>query len=143
METTCGVFFVDRNDNVLICHASYNTPKKWTIPKGHMEEGETKEETVIRETYEETNIDLNTYDGDMIYLGKENYKSGKKKLEAFAFVYGGIVEQEIKCNSMVKEKNVIFPEIDKYAWVSLKSAKKLLHPTQILLLKKFEVLYKA
>lgn len=141
MKTTCGVFFIDRDDKVLICHASYNAPKKWTIPKGHMEEGETKEETAIRETYEETNINLSTYDGDMIYLGKENYKSGKKRLEAFAFIYDGIVEQEIKCNVMIDKGNKSFPEIDNYRWVTFDEAEGLLHPTQVLLLKKFEVLY--
>lgn len=38
------------------------------FPKGHMEEGETEEETAIRETKEETNIDVKIYKEHKYYI---------------------------------------------------------------------------
>ncbi|MBQ7240009.1 MAG: NUDIX domain-containing protein [Bacilli bacterium] len=38
------------------------------FPKGHMEEGETEEETAIRETKEETNIDVKVYKEHKYYI---------------------------------------------------------------------------
>ncbi len=50
----CGTIIVKDNKVLLV----YQNNDVWGFPKGHMEEGETEIETAIRETKEETNIDV-------------------------------------------------------------------------------------
>lgn len=58
MDTTCGIYLINKNNQILLVHPN-NAPKhKWSIPKGMMEDGETYTETALRETFEETNIKL-------------------------------------------------------------------------------------
>ena len=52
-EKSCGIMVFD-NDKVLLVHQNEG---HWSLPKGHVEENETEEETAIRETKEETNVD--------------------------------------------------------------------------------------
>lgn len=60
-----GVVIKDKKEVLLI----KNPSNIWTFPKGHIEKGETKEQTALREVKEETNIDAEIID----YLGKINY----------------------------------------------------------------------
>ena len=53
-EKSCGSIIVKDNKILLIKHHRGD----YGFPKGHMEYGETEEETAIRETKEETNIDV-------------------------------------------------------------------------------------
>jgi len=57
-EKSCGAVVIkEEQDGVKVLiikqHDEY-----WHFPKGHVEEGETEEETAIREIKEETNIDV-------------------------------------------------------------------------------------
>lgn len=52
LEKSCGMV-VFKDDKVLLVH---HTTGHWGIPKGHVEENETEEETAIREVLEETGI---------------------------------------------------------------------------------------
>lgn len=56
----CGIIYIitsSENKYLLVCgHKS----EKWGFPKGHMEMGESEEETAIREFYEETGIKVLT-----------------------------------------------------------------------------------
>ena len=45
----------------------------WGFPKGHMERGETREETARREVLEETGLRIDIFDG---FLAKSDYKIG-------------------------------------------------------------------
>ena len=53
-EKSCGIM-VFKDDKVLLVH---QTKGHWSFPKGHVENNETEYETAIRETKEETNIDV-------------------------------------------------------------------------------------
>lgn len=54
-EKSCGCIILnDKNEILLILQ----TKGHWGLPKGHIEEGETEEQTAIREVKEETNIDV-------------------------------------------------------------------------------------
>lgn len=61
MNKKCGIIYYHENDEtylLVLGKKSY----KWGFPKGHMELGETEEETAIREFYEETGITIeNSY----------------------------------------------------------------------------------
>lgn len=57
-EKSCGIM-VFKDDTVLLVHQNKG---HWSLPKGHVEENETEEETAIRETKEETNIDAKIID---------------------------------------------------------------------------------
>ena len=51
----CGVILFDKNlHQVLLVKGKQS--QKWGFPKGHMEFGETEEETAVRELLEETGI---------------------------------------------------------------------------------------
>ena len=54
-EKSCGCIILnDKNEILLILQ----TEGHWGLPKGHVEEGETEEQTAIREVKEETNVDV-------------------------------------------------------------------------------------
>ena len=52
-EKSCGVVVFNDKQEVLLVHHNNG---HWGMPKGHVEENETEEETAIREVLEETNI---------------------------------------------------------------------------------------
>ncbi len=55
-EKSAGaIVFLKEEDKILYLVLDYG--KHWDFPKGHVEQGESEEETVIRETKEETGID--------------------------------------------------------------------------------------
>ncbi len=54
-EKSCGAIIVNNSKQVLLVK---QTLGHYGFPKGHVEAGETEEETAIREVKEETNIDI-------------------------------------------------------------------------------------
>jgi 8-oxo-dGTP pyrophosphatase MutT (NUDIX family) len=62
-EKSCGAVVYRRNENdikyLLVCeHSGF-----WVFPKGHMEAGETEQETASREVKEETGLDITFVSG--------------------------------------------------------------------------------
>jgi ADP-ribose pyrophosphatase YjhB (NUDIX family) len=135
-----GVFLIRKDGKLLVCHPTNHAPNVYSIPKGKIENDETKIEAALRETEEETNINLNNLNGFNIYeLESVNYKHGKKILHPFLFLENNdsVIDWEtidIKCNSNVPESRGGFPEMDSYLFVTLKEAETLLHDTQVLCL---------
>ena len=71
-EKSCGAIVINKNNKILLVHHNVG---HWDFPKGHVEEGETEEQTAIREVKEETNIDIiinNKYRYTTSYSPKEN-----------------------------------------------------------------------
>lgn len=69
-----GAIIVDNNNNILITQ-SYN--RLWGIPKGSKEFHESLNVTCVRETKEETGIDISSYKLDSFYsffMNKSFYK---------------------------------------------------------------------
>ncbi len=92
-----GVLFKEKSVLLIL-----NFSSKWTFPKGLVEEGESAQDTAIREVYEETGIK-----GRVIgYLGKIQYWyvwegiKIKKTVDYFLMEY---VEGEIKPSFEVKD----------------------------------------
>ncbi len=68
--TSGGIIFKRVGDKIKILLIQ-DTKKRWTIPKGHIEPGETAKETARREIGEETNL----FDIDVLaWLGKINFR---------------------------------------------------------------------
>ena len=71
-EKSCGAIVINKNNKILLVH---HNAGHWNFPKGHIENGETEEQTAIREVKEETNIDIiinNKYRYTTSYSPKEN-----------------------------------------------------------------------
>lgn len=150
MISTCGLFIVNKENKVLICHPTHHPATFFSIPKGKKDDEDIDcLSAALRETYEETNIDLrNVPNLKIYYLGSNTYKSKKKKLYSFLVFEDEFPENigfnlsdiEIKCNSMV-ENDRPFPENDLFIWVSISEAKGLLHESQIPSLIEIEKIY--
>lgn len=133
-----GLFIINKKLEVLICHPTHHPQDVWSIPKGKIEEGEEPVDAAIRETFEETNIDVSQY--DMIHtLEPINYASKKKMLYPFLIFESqndkiDWINLDIKCNSNVEEEKGGFPEMDDFKWVSIDEAIKVIHETQAITL---------
>lgn len=93
-EKSCGAVIYDSEYNVLIVK---HNAGHWDFPKGHVEPGETEEETAIREVKEETNVDIEIIPGyryETHYSPKEGYE---KTVVFFLARYKGSDTQRQEC----------------------------------------------
>ena len=80
-EKACGCIISQNNKILLIRQMS----GMWGFPKGHVEEGETEEQTAKREVKEETNIDVEI-DRSKRYV--MHYKTDKGKYKEVVLFVG-------------------------------------------------------
>ena len=124
MDTTCGIYLINKKNQILLVHP-INAPKfMWSIPKGMMDKGESYLQTAIRETFEETNIkiDMNSpkikriMEFEMI-----KYNKTKKQLKAYALIVDDdFSDTTLKCTSTFKNRDGInVPENDLVQWYPL------------------------
>lgn len=133
MDTSCGIFIFDRNGDILICCPRGVKGKTgWTIPKGKQEKDESLKEAAIRETREESSLNLSPYKSKLIEIGTKKYKHKKKKLVAFVLYLQNLID----CDKLCCE-NKDKPEIIKYEMVSPEEAIKRLHYVQADLLEEY------
>ena len=142
-----GIFLVNKDNEVLICHPTNQPMTFWSIPKGKVEDGEEFIDAAIRETYEECNVDL-TNANSLITLDMTTYTHKKKALQGYLCleIKNPKIDFDLfdlKCNSNVPEDRGGFPEMDDYMWVSFEDAKYLLHYTQAISLEKIEEIIKT
>ena len=143
---TAGIFIVRKDGQVLICHPTNHASNVWSIPKGRIEPNETLLDAALRETLEETGLDLRLFNNFKItYLGCEVYKNNKKEVNGFLFQEQSNSDFDwdsvtLHCDSLVPLEIGGFPEMDDYKWCDLESAKDLVHPTQGLLIDKIKPL---
>lgn len=145
MTETAGIFFIDKFNKLLVAHPTGHDFDFWSIPKGKLDEGETAFIAAVRETYEETNVNLFDHFGSLTYTELEpiKYKNKRKLLVPFIMFEEdnptvNSSEFSFKCNSIIPEDrkwNAGLPEMDGWRWVTIKEAKKILHPTQVEVLK--------
>lgn len=137
-----GIFLLKDDGHILVCHPTNHAPDFWSIPKGKLDKGETPLQAAIRETFEETNIDLKDYKA-IKALAPVNYGHKKKMIHPFilwehANSHYDWTKFEIKCNSNVPEDRGGFPEMDDYKWVTISEARNILHETQVACLDEIE-----
>ena len=114
-ESSCGaVVFRDIRGEVRFLLIKNKRSAHWGFPKGHIEEGETKEETALREVLEETGIHLNIIEG---YESVSKYKI-KNRIEKVVSIFVGTT----KDTSTVIQQS----EIEDYIWLTYERAMSLL-----------------
>lgn len=141
MKKTCGIFLINKNNNLLIVHPT-NHPDKgfWSIPKGEPDDTDVDFlHTAVRELMEETSISVDIVENTPHYLGSNIYKSNKKTLYSFLCIDKKLDDVNVVCNSFVNLLLYSFPENDDYKWINIKDTKTLksyLHESQIVFIDK-------
>ena len=147
MKRSIGILLyrkIDEEYQILLTHfgGPYWSKKDkgaWSLQKGLQEAGETALETAVRETSEETNLQLQN---EISYLASKKV-SNNKLVIMFASYFDGSIEN-FKSNTFSLEfppKSGIvkeYPEMDKIRWLSLKDAKDYICPSQLFFLERFE-----
>lgn len=112
---------------VLLVHPSgnYNRRAPWSIPKGLPDEGETLTAAALRETFEETGVDLraSAESTPLTPLGSVQYTRSRKRIHAFA--------------ALAPSDAAPHPaswEVDRAEFVPLDEARTMIHPEQLPLL---------
>ena len=116
----------------------------WTIPKGVVDEGEEPLAAAQREFAEETGIVL---EGPFVPLGTVRQKAGKT-------VHAWAVEGDADADTIVSNRSrvewprnsgkwVVYPEVDRCAWMSPAEAREKLNPAQAELLDRLDSLIRS
>lgn len=87
-----GLFIVKKDKKLLICHPTNHPKNFYSIPKGKVEDDEIFLEAAFRETYEETNLDLNGSTDFTIYPLTRELQTQKENALSFL----GVGEQKFK-----------------------------------------------
>ena len=138
MKTTNGAYIVDSLGKILIAHPTNHPMNIWSVPKGLFDEGETdSKEAAIRETLEETNLNLVLFENKTTYkdLGVFKYTHKKKQIHAHLFHIDlplSEMDLNLVCHSMYEctKTGKLFPECDITKWVDYEYASLNLHYTQ-------------
>lgn len=115
-EFSCGCIILDENNNVLMeREISRRGDRFWAFPKGHMEAGETEEQTAIRETKEEVGLDVEIIDKESI---DNNYflHDGKVLKQVIQFIARLVGSAELKLQA---------EEVEQARFMSLDEAREL------------------
>ena len=118
-EKSCGVLpyrMADGRREFLLVFESYS--KCWSLPKGHMEPGETEEQTALRELWEETGLTANL---DTSRSAAIEYPISDVAQKQVIFYLG-----EVSGQPRVRKG-----EIDKYKWVTAGELKDYLFPDTV------------
>ena len=113
-EKSCGgIIFYKTRQNVKMLLVKNNNGRYWSFPKGQIEEGETEQETAIREIREETGLDVTLVNNFREI--SEYCPFGKIRKRVVFFLARAFTD-----NVRIQEE-----EIDSYIWVDLQQARKL------------------
>ncbi len=146
MIRAAGLFLINKNNELLVCHPTNHDQRFWSIPKGAIEKKETAIKAAVRETKEECGIDLVELleNNELNYHSHslQRYTTKKKSLQPFV-VYESendidFSSFELKCESTFENKNGnVLPEMDDWKWVDITKVVELLdiHPTQQTIIK--------
>ena len=134
MEHSCGLYILNKNNELLIVHPTLHKPNiNWGIPKGKIDEGETYWETAIRETKEETNLDITYYD-ELCSLPDVVYKSKKKILTTYYVKINDFDSNtSLSCPNTFDYKGKQLPENNDFKWININDPEldDIMHEAQI------------
>ncbi len=115
IEKSCGVI-VYRNliEEVEFLAVKGKGDGCWGFPKGHMEKGESEEQTAVREVVEETGLDVTLLDG---FRTKIEYQLTEGIYKEVIFFIGVSLEETV---------NIQQEEIEEFRWLKYGDMKELL-----------------
>jgi len=111
-KKSCG-FIVMRNYPQLSFLLMQNNPRRYDLPKGHIEPGETELECALRELYEETGIAAGDLHLDEEFRFITSYQKPPKQI-------GGEIYEKtvvIFLGWLTQEVDLKLTEHDSYTWV--------------------------
>lgn len=106
-EKSAGCIIIENEKILLVKQTSGN----WGFPKGHLEKGESETEAAIRETKEETNLDVTILDENKRYSIEYDTNKGTHK-EAVYFL------AKKTSNNITRQEN----EITEIKWFNFEEA---------------------
>ena len=104
-EKSCGaVVFRNKNNNIQVLLIRHLNGGHWAFPKGHVEKGETEEQTALREILEETGLAVeldNRYRQVVSYSPKKDVVKNVVYFVATASSDAATVAQEEEISQIV------------------------------------------
>ena len=119
--TSAALIFTD-GEKVLIEIATGRTFGEFQcdLPKGHVEDGETSIDAVVREVKEETGLNIEDERDSIIFLGKHSYNSSKDISLHLLYVSSLPDINSYYCDSCFKNAfGQSLPEVKSYKYVKL------------------------
>jgi 8-oxo-dGTP pyrophosphatase MutT (NUDIX family) len=111
---SCGILVLNGQQELLLCHVTGQD--HWDLPKGGAHEGESPLQAALRETREETGLELAAH--ALRELGRFDYRP-KKDLHLFAALTARFDLALLRCESQFSQfaTGKRLPEMDGYDWV--------------------------
>lgn len=122
---SCGIL-IQCGNRYLLVHASKDWAPVlvddgyWGFPKGCVDDGEDDKSTAIRETFEETGIDLSLKRKQIIKIAEYDSKNANKTYVVFKYVDEDqvLMNHKFHCSSLFPNDGVMTPEVDRFHWVT-------------------------
>jgi 8-oxo-dGTP pyrophosphatase MutT (NUDIX family) len=115
---SCGVLMLNARRERFVCHATGT--RRWDLPKGVQDPGESALQTVLREVWEETSLALEPQTLDD--LGSYDYLPAKRlHLFALRVALDAFRIGDCRCHTSFLHHATGIPtlEVDAYAWKAL------------------------
>lgn len=126
-QISCGIIFVDVNEEKILMVHPTNQRDYWDFPKGRIEAGETTLDAAIREVEEETSIVMNEND-TINDLGFYHYNQ-HKNIHMYSCLEKEFDVNVLFCDTMVPNTNPPYPECDDFKMFSIEDAIDLMCPS--------------
>jgi 8-oxo-dGTP pyrophosphatase MutT (NUDIX family) len=110
---SCGIVILNERAELLLCHVTQQA--HWDLPKGGAHAGESPSQAALRETREETGLQLSA--ATLLDLGQLAYRP-KKDLHLFATLMPRFDPRTLHCDSYFAQhaSGKRLPEMDGYGW---------------------------
>lgn len=123
-KLSCGIVVLNDEAELLLCHVTGHD--HWDLPKGGAAPGESPLQAALRETREETSLDLAA--ADLLELGRLSYRP-RKDLHLFAVRWPRIDPAALFCESHFSQTDGRrAPEMDGFGWFAFERVPALVTP---------------
>jgi 8-oxo-dGTP pyrophosphatase MutT (NUDIX family) len=122
---SCGILILSAQRELLLCHVTGQD--HWDLPKGGIHDDESPLQAALRETREETGLDLALQ--SLHELGRFDYRP-KKDLHLFAALMPCFDVATLSCESHFSQAGTgrRLPEMDGYGWFGFERIGELCTP---------------